>query len=59
MRLADNVVVHNPETSLGRINADRLRAHGWPEEVVRQQQQREQSSHDTASPTSAAVSNAD
>jgi hypothetical protein len=59
MRLADNVVVHNPETSLGKINADRLRAHGWPEEVVRQQQQREQSSHNTAPSTSATVSDAD
>ncbi|XSC48623.1 hypothetical protein ACF1BQ_045060 [Bradyrhizobium sp. RDT10] len=56
MRLANNVIVHNPETSLGKINADRLRAHGWPEEVVQQQQQREQSSQDTASPMAATLS---
>jgi hypothetical protein len=35
-----------------------LRAHGWPEEVVRQQQQREQSSHDTAPAVSATAPNA-
>jgi hypothetical protein len=55
MRLADNVIIHSPETSLGKINADRLRAHGWPEEVVQQQQRREQSSQDTASPMATTV----
>lgn len=59
MRLADNVVVHNPETSLGKINADRLRAHGWPEEVIQQQQQREQSLQDTTPPMAATLSNSD
>ncbi|MEH2489636.1 hypothetical protein [Bradyrhizobium sp. AZCC 2230] len=57
MRIADNVIVHDPETSLGKINADRLRAHGWPEEVVQQQQQREQSSQ--VSPTPGANSTSD
>ena len=57
MRLADNVIVHNPETSVGKIDAERLRAHGWPEEAVQQQQQRQQSSHDTASPMATSVSN--
>ena len=54
MRVASNVVVHNPETSLGKIDAVRLRSHGWSDEVVQQQQQREQSSHDTAPPAPAA-----
>ncbi|UPT97572.1 hypothetical protein J4G48_0005415 [Bradyrhizobium barranii subsp. apii] len=58
MRIANNVVVHNPETSLGKIDADRLRSHGWPDEVV-QQQQREQMSHDTAAPAPAAVTSSD
>lgn len=39
MRLADNIVVHDPEVSLGKINSTRLRAHGWSEEVVQQQRQ--------------------
>ncbi len=56
MRIADNVIVHDPETSLGKINADRLRAHGWPEEVVQQQQQREQSSQVSPMPTAASTS---
>ncbi|MET4425079.1 hypothetical protein ABIB87_007506 [Bradyrhizobium sp. JR18.2] len=59
MRIANNVVVHNPETSLGKIDADRLRSHGWPDEVVQQQQQREQMSHDTAAPAPAAVTSSD
>lgn len=54
MRVASNVVVHNPEADLGKIGADRLRAHGWPDEVVQQQQQREQASHDIATPAPAA-----
>lgn len=58
MRIANNVVVHNPETSLGKIDADRLRSHGWPDEVV-QQQQRQQSSHDTATPAPAPVTSSD
>ena len=39
MRLADNIVVHDPEVSPGKINSTRLRAHGWSEEVVLQQLQ--------------------
>ncbi|WP_158267986.1 hypothetical protein [Bradyrhizobium sp. MOS002] len=57
MRIANNVVVHNPETNLGKIDADRLRSHGWPDEVV--QQQREQSSHDAATPAPLPVTSSD
>lgn len=39
MRLANNLVVHDPEVNLGKINSTRLRAHGWSEEVVLQQLQ--------------------
>ena len=35
MRLAANVVVHNPESRPGKIETSRLRAHGWSDEVVR------------------------
>jgi hypothetical protein len=59
MRIANNVVVHNPETSLGKINADRLNSHGWPEEVVQQQRRREQSSHDTATPAPGTITSDD
>jgi hypothetical protein len=37
VRLADNIVVHDPEVNLGKINSTRLRAHGWSEDVVQQQ----------------------
>jgi hypothetical protein len=56
MRIAANVIGHTPETSLGKINADRLRAHGWPEEVVQQQQQREQSSQTSVMPAATSTS---
>jgi hypothetical protein len=44
MRLAENVVVHDPEVNSGRIDSERLRAHGWSEEVVEQQIRRRQES---------------
>jgi hypothetical protein len=34
MRLAPNVVVHDPETNFAKIDSERLRAHGWAEVVV-------------------------
>jgi hypothetical protein len=39
VRLANNLVVHDPEVNLGKINSTRLRAHGWSEEIVLQQLQ--------------------
>jgi hypothetical protein len=30
MLLAPNVVVHDPETDLTKIDSKRLRSHGWP-----------------------------
>ena len=36
MRLASNVVVHDLEANVGDIDTSRLRAHGWPEELVQQ-----------------------
>jgi hypothetical protein len=50
VRLADNVVVHDPEISLGRIDSDRLRAHGWSEEVVQRQLRRSQKTAHEAVP---------
>jgi hypothetical protein len=38
MRLAVNVVAHEPETTVGHIEPDRLRSDGWSEEVVQQLQ---------------------
>jgi len=35
LRLATNVFVHNPEAKPGKIEASRLVAHRWSEEVVR------------------------
>ncbi len=40
MRLAGNVFVHDPVVKLGRVEPDRLRAHGWSEDAVRQQVER-------------------
>ena len=34
MRLAANVVVHNPESKPGNIDSRRLVIHGWSEEVI-------------------------
>jgi hypothetical protein len=55
MRLASNVVVHSPESKPGKIETDRLRAHGWSEEVVRdlerdQQQSAAASERNSANP---------
>ena len=36
MRLARNVVVHDPEVNPTRIDPNRLRTHGWPKEAVEQ-----------------------
>lgn len=36
MRLASNVVVHDPEVNPTRIDPGRLRVHGWPKEAVEQ-----------------------
>jgi hypothetical protein len=36
MRLASNVVVHDPEVNPTRIDSDRLRTHGWPKAAVEQ-----------------------
>jgi hypothetical protein len=36
MRLASNVVVHDPEVNPTRIDPDRLRTHGWSKEAVEQ-----------------------
>ncbi|MEA2884476.1 MAG: hypothetical protein QOH32_3732 [Bradyrhizobium sp.] len=38
MRLAVNVVAHEPETTLGRIEPDRLLSDGWSQEAVLQLQ---------------------
>jgi hypothetical protein len=42
VRLTDNIVVHDPEINLGKIDAGRLRAHGWSEQIVQQQLRRSQ-----------------
>jgi hypothetical protein len=34
MLIAPNVVVHDPETDLAKVNSKRLREHGWPASVV-------------------------
>jgi hypothetical protein len=45
MRLAKNVFVHDPEINQEQIDSKRLRAHGWPEELVQQHlRQRQQES---------------
>ena len=48
MRLASNVVVHDPEVVHGRIESSRLRAHGWSEEVVQQLQDSSQTARVSA-----------
>jgi hypothetical protein len=42
MRLADNVFVYDPEVNQEQIDPKRLRAHGWPEELVQQHLRRRQ-----------------
>lgn len=60
MRLTDNVIVHDPEISIARIDSERLRAHGWSEEVVQRQLRRSQkASHDVATGLSDIVSKAE
>jgi hypothetical protein len=52
MRLASNVVAHEPEITIGRIEPDRLRFHGWSEEVVRQLERSKQTNSDLVTETS-------
>jgi hypothetical protein len=40
VQLAKNIVVHDPETNIARIDTTRLHAHGWADEVVQPQVQR-------------------
>jgi hypothetical protein len=39
MRLASNVVAHEPETNPSKIDVERLRARGWPETLISRVQQ--------------------